>query len=82
MHVRLARSSGPAFVVVKSGTVTVYDAGCTPRRYSAGQGFVEGPEPAVVRNEGTEVSESIATLLVPTGQPARIDSPSLCPGIL
>ncbi len=73
---------GPVFVAVKSGTVTVYDATCVPRRYSAGQGFVEGPEPAVVRNEGTVVSESVATLLVPAGSPARSDSPSLCPGIL
>lgn len=73
---------GPVFVVVKSGTVTVYDASCAPRRYSAGQGFVEGPEPAVVRNEGTTVSENVATLLVPAGTPARTESPSLCPGIL
>ncbi len=73
---------GPVFVVVKSGTVTVYAATCTPRRYSAGQGFVEGPEPAVVRNEGAVVSENLATLLVPTGEPVRTDAPSPCPGIL
>ncbi len=73
---------GPVFVAVKSGTVTVYDASCVPRRYSAGQGFLEGPEPSVVRNEGTVVSENFATLLVPSGSPARLDSPSLCPGIL
>jgi quercetin dioxygenase-like cupin family protein len=72
---------GPVFVAVKSGTVTVYDATCIPRRYSAGQGFLEGPEPSVVRNEGTVVSENLATLLVPAGSPARTDSPSLCPGI-
>lgn len=72
---------GPVFVAVKTGTVTVYDASCVPRRYSAGQGFVEGTEPAVVRNEGATVSESYATLLVPSGSPARLDSPSLCPGI-
>ncbi|HWH33947.1 MAG TPA: hypothetical protein VNT56_01350 [Acidimicrobiales bacterium] len=73
---------GPVFVVVKTGAVTVYDQSCTTRRYSAGQGFVEGPDPAVVRNEGSEVSESVATLLVPQGQPARIDAASQCPGIL
>ena len=72
---------GPVFVAVKSGTVTVYDATCIPRRYSAGQGCLEGPEPSVVRNEGTVVSENVATLLVPAGSPARSDSPSLCPGI-
>ena len=69
------------FVVVKTGAVTVYDASCVARRYTAGQGFTEGPEPSVVRNEGTEVSENLATLLVPVGQPVRIDAPSPCPGI-
>ncbi len=73
---------GPVFVVVKSGTVTVYDATCVPRRYSAGQGFMEGPEPAVVRNEGGTSSENVATLLVPTGSPVRTDAPSPFPGIL
>lgn len=73
---------GPVFVVVKTGTITVYDATCTPRRYSAGQGFVEGPEPAVVRNEGTIVSENVATLLVPQGTPARTDAPSPCREIM
>ena len=73
---------GPVFVIVKTGTVTVYDASCQPRRYTAGQGFLEGPEPAVVRNEGPTVSENVATLLVPVGQPARTEAPSLCPGIL
>ncbi len=72
---------GPVFVIVKSGTVTVYDETCVPRRYTAGQGFMEGPEPSVVRNEGTTVSENVATLLVPTGSPARSDAPSPCPGI-
>ncbi len=73
---------GPVFVTVKSGTVTVYDASCTPRSYSAGQSFLEGPDPAVVRNEGTEVSENLATLLVPDdGTPSRIESDVVCPGI-
>ncbi len=72
---------GPVFVAVKSGTVTVYDDTCAPHQYAAGQGFVEGPTPAVVRNEGTVDAVNIATLLVPTGSSARVDSPSLCPGI-
>ncbi len=72
---------GPVLVIVKSGTFTVYDASCTPRTYSAGQAFVEGPEPAVVRNEGTTVAESVATFLVPAGSPLRTDAPSACPGI-
>ncbi|HSH59284.1 MAG TPA: cupin domain-containing protein [Acidimicrobiales bacterium] len=71
---------GPVFVVVKSGTVTVYDSTCVPRRYSAGEGFIEGPEPAVIRNEGETVSENVATLLVPSGSPPRMDASSPCPG--
>jgi len=72
---------GPVFVTVKTGAVTVYDRKCEPHVYTAGQGFLEGPRPSVIRNEGTEVSENVATLLVPEGVPARTDSPSLCPGI-
>ena len=72
---------GAVLVVVKSGTFTVYDSSCTPRMYSVGQAFVEGPEPAVVRNEGTTVAESVATFLVPAGSPLRTDAPSPCPGI-
>lgn len=73
---------GPVLVVVKSGTVTVYDESCQPRRYSAGQAFVEGPEPAVVRNEGTTVSENVATFIAPAGVPLRTEASSPCPGIL
>ena len=43
-------------VVVKSGTLTLYDSAdrsCTPRRYSAGHGFVERPNHVhLARNEG------------------------------
>ncbi len=72
---------GPVFVTVKTGAVTVYDATCVPRVYTAGQGFMEGPEASVVRNEGGVVSENLATLLVPAGNAPRSESASLCPGI-
>jgi quercetin dioxygenase-like cupin family protein len=43
-------------VVVQSGTLTLYDGGghtCTPRRYTAGQGFVEQANHVhLARNEG------------------------------
>ena len=43
-------------VVVKSGTLTLYDSAdrtCTPQRYSAGQGFTERPRHVhLARNEG------------------------------
>jgi quercetin dioxygenase-like cupin family protein len=42
--------------VVKSGTLTLYDSAdraCTPRRYSAGQGFTEQANHVhLARNEG------------------------------
>jgi quercetin dioxygenase-like cupin family protein len=45
-----------AVVVVKSGTLTLYDsadATCTPQRFPAGQGFVEQPDHVhLARNEG------------------------------
>ena len=47
---------GPSFVIVKSGTATVYlgaDPTCKPHRFRAGSGFVDkGLDVHVVRNEG------------------------------
>lgn len=54
-------------VVVKSGTLTLYDgsdAACAPQRYSAGQGFVE-PRNRVhlARNEGSKPVVVLVTYL-------------------
>ena len=69
---------GIVLVVVKSGSLTVYDESCARRVYGAGQGFVE-PGPAhtrLVRNEGSVDSEVWATYVVPPGTTAlRIDRP-------
>ena len=54
-------------VVVKSGTLTLYDSAdrtCTPRRYSAGQGFTERPHHVhLARNEGREPAIVFVTYL-------------------
>ena len=59
--------SPSAIIVVKSGTLTLYDSAdpsCTPHRYSAGQGFVEQPRHVhLARNEGREKAEVLVTYL-------------------
>jgi quercetin dioxygenase-like cupin family protein len=80
---------GPVFVAVKSGTLTMHDAGatsCTSQPYSAGQGFVEPPGMVQVgRNEGSTPAELYVTYLaVPVGAELRIDQQNPgganCPG--
>ncbi len=54
-------------VVVKSGTLTLYDGAdrtCTPQRYPAGQGFVEQPNHVhLARNEGRTKAVVLVTYL-------------------
>ena len=54
-------------VVVKSGTLTLYDSAdrtCTPQRYSAGQGFTERPHHVhLARNEGRRPAVVFVTYL-------------------
>jgi quercetin dioxygenase-like cupin family protein len=54
-------------VVVKSGTLTLYDSAdrtCTPQRYSAGQGFTERPRHIhLARNEGRQPAVVFVTYL-------------------
>jgi quercetin dioxygenase-like cupin family protein len=54
-------------VVVKSGTLTLYDSAdrtCTPQRYSAGQGFTERPHHVhLARNEGRKPAVVFVTYL-------------------
>ena len=73
-------------VVVKSGTLTLYDSAdrtCTPQRYSAGQGFTERPNHVhLARNEGRKPVVVLVTYLglkhgVNPDVPAR--SPGNCP---
>jgi quercetin dioxygenase-like cupin family protein len=54
-------------VVVKSGTLTLYDSAdrtCTPQRYHAGQGFTEKPHHVhLARNEGRTKAVVLVTYL-------------------
>jgi quercetin dioxygenase-like cupin family protein len=71
--------SGHAFVMVRSGTASFYQAAdpATPQVYPAGTGFVE--EPWVVHNavnEGDTDLELFVFYLLPKGAPRRIDEPA------
>jgi quercetin dioxygenase-like cupin family protein len=76
---------GPSFVLVKSGTATVYlgaDPKCRPHRFRAGSGFVDkGKAVHVVRNEGTVRLVTVVVSFVPVGATRRIDEadPGTCP---
>jgi quercetin dioxygenase-like cupin family protein len=76
---------GPSFVIVKSGTATVYmgaDPMCRPHRIRAGSGFVDkGLQVHVVRNEGTVDLVTVVVSFVPRGATRRIDKadPGHCP---
>lgn len=61
---------GPVFVVVRSGTLSVWDKHCVKRTYSKGQSFFEaGPRHSVLaKNESTtEDAMLYVTLIVPVG---------------
>ena len=69
---------GPAFVMVKAGTLTLSYADDPNARvdYPAGTGWVEEPGRVhIARNEGDDAVELDAFLLVPQGAPLRIDEP-------
>lgn len=75
-----------AVVAVESGKLTLYDGAdrtCTPKRYSAGQGFTEQPNHVhLARNEGREQVTVLVTYLglehgVNPDVPAK--SPGNCP---
>ena len=73
---------GPSFVIVKSGTATIYDADdptCTPDVIPTGSSLFE---PAghvhIVRNEGSEPLVNVVVQLIPVGAPRLI--PELSPG--
>jgi quercetin dioxygenase-like cupin family protein len=77
---------GAAAVVVKSGTLTLYDGSgptCNRRRYSAGQGFVEPPNHVhLARNEGRKPVAVLVTYLgVEHGAhpDVKASNPGACP---
>jgi quercetin dioxygenase-like cupin family protein len=71
---------GVILVLVKAGTVTVWDPNCQTTSYSAGQAFIEGgTEPMMVSNEGSVTAIDVATQVAPSGSPFRIeDDPPAC----
>ncbi len=71
---------GSAIVAVKSGTVTIYDAGdpeCKPHVYTVGSIYVEqAGHVHLARNEGSVEYEAYATFFFPVGTVVtRIDAP-------
>jgi mannose-6-phosphate isomerase-like protein (cupin superfamily) len=70
---------GPSFVIIKSGTATVYfgaDPTCTPHKFRARSGFVDkGLDVHLVRNEGTVDLVTVVVSFVPRGATRRIDEP-------
>jgi quercetin dioxygenase-like cupin family protein len=78
---------GHSLIIVTAGTVTEYegdDPTCTPHLYTTGMSFVDpgGSHSHILRNESTSViAQTIATQLIPAGQPRRIDvpAPGNCP---
>lgn len=71
---------GPSFVIVKSGTATVYlgaDRTCRAHRIRAGKGFVDrGLQVHAVRNEGTVNLVTVVVSFTPRGAVRRIDEPN------
>lgn len=76
---------GPSFVIVKSGTATVYfgaDPSCRPHRFRAGKGFVDrGLQVHAVRNEGKVNLVTVVVSFTPRGATRRVDEakPRTCP---
>jgi quercetin dioxygenase-like cupin family protein len=75
---------GPLLITVTAGAVTVYNAEdptCTPRVFTAGQGFVEPETQHILRNEGTVEARWTSANIRPIDQPARFDAPApgTCP---
>ena len=76
---------GPSFVIVKSGTATVYfgaDPTCRPHRIPTGKGFVDrGLQVHLVRNEGDVDLVTVVVSFTPARATRRIDAqrPGNCP---
>jgi quercetin dioxygenase-like cupin family protein len=71
---------GPALVVVKDGTLTLYDGDdrrCRPHRYGPGQAFVDGGggHVHIARNETSHPVQVLVTFIVPKGADTFIDVP-------
>lgn len=68
---------GIVIVVVESGQVTTHDEDCRTKTYGPHESFVEsGTVPFMVSNESTTANAVVyATIVVPVGNPFRIETP-------
>jgi quercetin dioxygenase-like cupin family protein len=73
---------GPVFVVIKTGTLSVWDESCAKHTYGPGSSFFEpGPEASLLVKNESETTEATvsATFIVPPGTTAlRIGTAHLC----
>jgi quercetin dioxygenase-like cupin family protein len=72
---------GPSLIIVALGEVTAYDGDdptCTPKRYRAGEGFVDPGDGHVhlLRNETAAPAETVAVQFLPQGAMRRINAPA------
>jgi quercetin dioxygenase-like cupin family protein len=71
---------GPSLIIVTVGEIMVYDGDdptCTPKRYRAGDGFVDPGDGHVhlLRNETDAPAETVAVQFLPKDATRRIDAP-------
>jgi quercetin dioxygenase-like cupin family protein len=77
---------GPSLIVVTAGEIMAYegdDRTCTPKRYTAGQGFIDpgGGHVHLLRNETGAPAETVAVQILPKDAQRRLDvpAPGNCP---
>ena len=71
---------GPSLITVTAGEITAYDSTdplCSPRRYRAGEGFVDdGHHAHLLKNESGAPAETVAVQFLAAGSTRRIDQPA------
>ena len=72
---------GPSLIMVTAGEIMAYegdDPTCTPKRYRAGEGFVDPGDGHVhlLRNESGAPAETVAIQILPQGATRRIGTPA------
>ena len=72
---------GPSLIIVAVGEITAYDGDdptCTPKRYRAGEGFIDPGDGHVhlLRNETSAPAETVAVQFLPKGATRRESTPA------
>ena len=77
---------GPSLIIVTLGEIMAYDGDdptCTPKRYRAGEGFVDpgGGHVHLLRNKYEHPAETVAVQFLPKDATRRVDTaaPGNCP---